>query len=191
MSSPRSARETCRASSSSRAPAAPIRRRNVPTASRALPGDHAATPAHPPGGGQPDLAEPPREHRGLLGRDDELEMGPAAGQAERPAGEEPATQPGGSAVLGGGRPIERRGRLLIVPDRAAQPVDQPRDGRLAGAGIAAQSGRLGGPIARSSRVDRGQLVAERGDEVALGGRHVRRSGSRSGAASRCRPRRRA
>ena len=48
LSSPRRARETWRASSSSSAPPAPIRRRNVPTDSRALPRHDAATAADAP-----------------------------------------------------------------------------------------------------------------------------------------------
>ena len=48
FSSPRSARATCRASSSSSAALAPIRPRNVRDRLRALPGHDAAAPAHPP-----------------------------------------------------------------------------------------------------------------------------------------------
>ena len=108
FSSPRSARETWRASSSSSAPAAPIRRRNVPTASPLF---QVTTPRprrmrHE--AGRPISSEPSGEVRGLVGSDDELEVGPAAGQAQRAARQEPAAQPGGPAVLGGGRPFERR-----------------------------------------------------------------------------------
>ena len=39
---------------------------------------------------QPDLAEPSREGRRFLGGHHELEVGPAAGEAQRPAGKEPA-----------------------------------------------------------------------------------------------------
>src|SRR3954451_7599131 len=50
------------------------------------------------------------EDRRVLGVDDELEMRPAAGEAQRSPGEEQAAQPGEPAVLGGRVPVEGRER---------------------------------------------------------------------------------
>ena len=58
--------------------------------------------------GRPDLREPPGEDRRLVRRDDELEVGPARGEAQRAAGEEPAAEPREAAVVR--RPSPRRTR---------------------------------------------------------------------------------
>ena len=174
FSSPRSARETCRASTSRSAPVAPIRRRNVPTAS---PFFEVTTPRprrmrHE--AGKPDVREPLGQDRRLVGIDHELEVRPTAGEAERPPGQEAAAQPGRAAVVGG-RPSSRTD-AGVGPAIAAG--DGPRAGRrtVPAGGRRAKTGQLGHAVARPRRVDRGQLVPKCGDEVALGAGHVRRSG---------------
>ena len=126
MSSPRSARETCRASTSSSAPPAPIRRRNVPTASPFLDVTTPRPRRSRHEAGSPKSAS--RAARPAPRRDDhELEVRPAAGQAERATGEEPAAQPRGMAVVGGRVPGERR----RAPGACSSP-DRRRGGRPAG-----------------------------------------------------------
>ena len=55
-----------------------------------LPRHDAAAASEPPRRGQPDVAEPPREQGRFPSANDELEVRPAAGQAERAAGEDGA-----------------------------------------------------------------------------------------------------
>ena len=124
LSSPRRARETWRASTSSRAPDAPIRRRKVPDRLAVLGGHHAPPATEAPRDGQPELGQPRGQLRRLVRLDDELEMGPTAGQAERATGEEPAAQPGRAAVLRGRSP--RR----TAPRHSPSPT--ARDGARAG-----------------------------------------------------------
>ena len=173
LSSPRSARETCRASSSSSAPVAPIRRRNVPTASPLFEVTTPRPRRSRHDAGSPNSARRAASSGASSGCDDELEVGPAAGEAERAAGQEPAAQPGAAAVLRGGA-ASRSGRAGLPLARAAAagwraaPTDASRP-----IGVGPEPGDLGDPVARPRRVDGGQLVAQRGDEVALGAGHVR------------------
>ena len=161
--SPRSARDTWRASSSRSAPPAPIRRRNRPTVSPLF---HVTTPRprrirHD--AGSPTSPSRSASDRRLVRVDDELEVRPAAREAERAAGEEQAAQVGHPAVLGGRRPIER-GRPAVGSRSAAVPrrgpaAARPRPSRIASratgpsrAGVAdGEAGRLGAAIARPRR----------------------------------------
>ena len=121
--SPRSARDTWRASTSSSAPVAPIRRRNVPDEVAVLPASRRPRPRrirHEAG----SPASPSRSAstaRRPAG-DDELEVGPAAGQAERAVGEEQAAQPGQPAMFGRGVPVERGRRPGAAPERSRGPA---------------------------------------------------------------------
>ena len=96
----------------------------------ALPGHDAPAAAQPRRGGQADLPETLREGRGLVGGDDELEVRPATRQAERATGQEVPAQPGGPAVLGGRRPIERG--CLAALRGPTQANGQPGDRRFRG-----------------------------------------------------------
>ncbi len=121
----------------------------------ALPGHDAPAAADPPRGGQADVGEPPGEDRRLVERDDELEVGPAAGQAERAARQEAAAQPGHPAVLGGGRPVERRRRPGRPGRRrsdaaAATAGSRPAIAPSRPAASAARSHARAGSIAASS-----------------------------------------
>ncbi len=136
----------------------------------ALPGRDPAAPSQPPRCRQPDLAEARGERRCLLGIDDELQVRPAAGEAQRATGEEPATQPRGPAMLGGSRPFERGG-LAPLP-RPSKSHRQPRDRRFARAEVRAEPGRLRDSIARPRRVDRGELVAQGRDEIPFRAGHA-------------------
>ena len=172
-----------------------------------LGGHHAPPAAEAPRHGQPELGQPGGQLRRRSRLDDELEMGPPAGQAERAAGQEPAAQPGGVAVVRRRSPRRTAAPALPSPRPPAGGARggrrRPRAGRCR-----AQAVDLGHAVAGARRVDGRQFVAQRGDEVPLGPGHaapppprgpstaadLRRSGSPcdrpSGAGSRPRPRRR-
>ena len=103
----------------------------------ALPGHDALAAADAPCRGQADVGQPTGEDRRLGERDDELEVRPAAGQAERAAGQEAAAQPGHPAVLGGGRPSRTarrrrdrgRGARRSRDDRGLAPARPRPPGR--------------------------------------------------------------
>jgi hypothetical protein len=155
----------------------------------ALPGDDPASAPKPPGRGQADLPQSRREDRRVVRRQHELEMGPATRQAQRAAGQEAATQPGGAAMLGCGGPFER-GHHGGLP-RSSQPHGQTGHRRLTRADLRTQACRFGHPVARTGRVDRGQLIAQGRHEIPFRACHLRRSYRRSGAASTSPPRGRA
>ena len=175
LSSPRRARDTWRASSSRSAPVAPIRRRNVPTAS---PFFDVTTPRprrsrHDTG--RPDLGEPRAPATGASSgrRRTRGGSGRRPGSASRGRGTGRAARPRGSARPR--RPVERRRRRSPPPAAAAGCASRATDAsRPIGSGP--EPVDLGDPVARPRRVDGGQLVAEGGDEVALGAGHLRRSG---------------
>ena len=158
LSSPRRARETWRASTSSRAPDAPIRRRKVPDRLPVLGGHHAPPATDAPRDGQPELGQPRGQLRRRGRLDDELEMGPAAGQAERATGEEPAAQPGRVAVFRGRSPRRTAAPALPFPDRPRRCASRATDAsRPVGAGprpstsATRSQGRDGSMAASSSR----------------------------------------
>jgi hypothetical protein len=62
----------------------------------------------------------------------------------------------------------------IVRRGAAQPDRQARGRTVAGHGIGAKAGRLGGAVTRPGWIDGGQLGPERLDEIAFGAAHLRR-----------------
>ena len=99
-------------------PAGPDPAQERPDRLAVLRGHDASAAAEPPRHGQAELAEAGREDRCLVRADDELEVRPAAGQAQRPAGQEPAAEPGTAAMVGGGTPVERATGSL-QPPRAA------------------------------------------------------------------------
>ena len=118
-------RATWRASSSSSDALAPIRPRNAVIDSALF---QVTTPRprrtrHD--AGQPDVVEPCRELAGLGHRHDELEVRVTAGEAQRPAGEESAAQPGHPAVLGRVRPLERLLGQVERPAHAAAVERMP------------------------------------------------------------------
>ena len=123
-----------------------------------LPRHDPSTAADPPRCRKVDLTEPSGEDLGLLDRDDEFEMGPAAGQAERPAGQEPAAQPRGSAVVGRSVPVEGCDADAIRLGSSSETMRQTCHRRLPGRHLDAQACRLGETIAWSRRVDAGELV---------------------------------
>ena len=192
--SPRSARDTWRASSSRSAAARPDPAQEQPDVS---PFFQVTTPRprrirHEAGSSAP-LEPARRATRRLGGRDDELEVGPAAGQAERAAGEEQAAEPGHPAMVGARRPSRterpRRGRRRSRGRRRPRRCPLPRSrssSRATGPSRAAparrQAGRLGPPVARPRRVDRGEL----GAEGQRRGRARERAHRRRHSAPRCR-----
>ena len=190
LSSPRSARDTWRASSSRSAPAAPIRRRNVPTASPLFQVTTPRPRRSRQDAGSPTSREPRREDRGLVRRQHELEVGPAAGQAQRAAGQEAATQPGGPAMLGGGRPVERGTACAVSLVRRSRTASRATAGSRAPtsaprpADSAMRSHGRAGSIAASSL--RRAVTRSRSERVT-----VRPSDRRSGGGSRSPPRARA
>ena len=112
-------------------------------------------------------------------RDHELEMGPTRREAQRPAGEEPAAQPGGPAVLGRRRPVQvdfgeqecPAGRSPTLARVTAEADDQARDRGLPSVDPRAKTCDLGLPIAGARRVDGGHLRAQRSHEVPIGAGH--------------------
>ena len=76
-------------------------------------------------------------------------------------------------MVGAGRPVERAARAPLP--QPPQPDREPRDRGLTADRLRTEPVHLGDPVARPRRVDGGQLVAERRDEVALGAGHLRRS----------------
>ncbi len=92
-------------------------------------------------------------------------MRPTAGQAQGPAGEEPAAQPRRATVFGGGRPLEREAPTPLP--EPSQADGQPCDGGFPAGGLGPESGDLGGSIARPRWVDGGEFVAQGRDEVPL------------------------
>ena len=169
LSSPRRARETWRASSSSRAPAAPIRRRKVPDRLAVLRGHDAPPATQAPRDRQPELGQPGGELRRRGRLDDELEVGPAAGQAERATGQEPAAQPGGAAVVRGRSPSRTARPALPFPDRPSRCASRATDAsRPVGAGprpstSATRSQARDGSMAASS--SRSAVTRSRSDRV--------------------------
>ena len=152
-----------------------------------LPGDDAAAAPQPPRRRQLLALEAGREERRLGGRDDELEVGPAAGQAERAPGEEQAAEVGQPAVLGRRVPVERIGRAgrrwprdvapLPFPSRTASRATGPsRAGRPAAspAASARRSHGRDGSIAASSA--RRAATRSRSGRVTLGSRRSRARG---------------
>ena len=167
------------------------RRSGAGTCPTASPLFHVTTPR--PRRSRHDAGSPTRPSRrrgsgASSGVDDELEVRPAAGEAQRAAGEEPAAQPGRPAVLGRRSPSRTADGRASVARRPAQPVGEPRDGRLASPPrVRAEAVASAIAVARPRRVDRGQLVAQRDDEVALGAAHRGQADARRrarGAASR-------
>ena len=153
LSSPRSVRETWRASSSRSAPLAPIRRRNVLTSFGALPRDHAATPTDPPRRGQLHVGQTRGENGGIDRVHHEFQVRPAPGEAQRPTGQKPSSQPGGPTVVRRARPVERR--------RASRPAS-----RIEGEPPA---GRPGPPVpARRREPTRARALRRRGRTSAAG-----------------------
>src|SRR5439155_6410273 len=76
----------------------------------ALERHHAAAAPDPPARGHARVIEPAREHGRLLGRDDQLQVGPPVREAQGAVRQEPPAKPGYATVLGSIRPVERRGR---------------------------------------------------------------------------------
>ena len=142
----------------------------------ALPGHDATAAAEAPRRRQAEVREAGREHRRLVGCDDELEVGPAAGQAERAAGEEPAAQPGGAAVVGGAVAQSKDGAAAVRLRRAAAAGWRAGPRTPRGRRRRARDRRPRRRDRSPRRVDGGQLGAQGRDEVALGAGHVRRSG---------------
>ena len=176
--SPRSARATWRASSSSSAPPAPIRRRNSPTVSaffqvttpRPRRSRHAA-------GSSSRSRRAARSGASAAGTTNSRWVRPPARLSEPRARNRPrryairqcsaaTSQSNGSGELD---PVAERRRAAPLP----QPDRQPRDGPLARRPARRQPRRLGPPVARPRRVDRGELGAQGRDEVALRPGHAR------------------
>ena len=179
FSSPRSARETWRASSSRSAPAAPIRRRNVPTASPLF---QVTTPR--PRRIRHDAGSPTSARRAAsIGASsgsttNSRWVRPPARLSEPRARNRPRSQAvrqWSAAVV----PVERAGPARPCARSsaasAARRTARRATGRLArvDARAGAEPVRLRGPIAGARRVDRGELGAQGRDEVALGAGHVR------------------
>src|SRR5439155_9998252 len=123
-----------------------------------LPRDHTSAAADPPRRGQAHRGEVTDERLGLPDLDDELEVGPAAGEAERAASQEETAEIGEPAVLGRAVPVEvaaRGGPLGVAVYRGgrercatpSEPEGQSGDRSLASRRRAAEPGRLGQSIA--------------------------------------------
>ena len=151
---------------------------------------HPAPTTDPPRDRQPEGGQAGRQLRRRPRLDHELEVRPAARQAERTTRQESTSEPGRPAVLGGGGPHE--GDLAPPLPRSPKPMRQPGDRRLAAGRFRTEAVHLRRQVARPRRIDRGQLVAHRRHEVALGAAHLRRSGWQTGrrfaGGSRTRPR---
>ena len=113
----------------------------------------APTTAQPPRHRQPELGQAGGQLGRLVGRDHELEVGPAAGEAKRATRQEAAAQPRAAAVVRGGVPVEgRRGAGPVAAGGGAggraAPTDasrrdraRPETGDLGDAGRTAAMGR--------------------------------------------------
>src|SRR6188768_4475641 len=77
------------------------------------------------------------------------------------------------AVLRRRFPRERRGGTPLP--RTGKPVREPADRRLAAGRCRPEAVDLSHAVAGAGRVDRGELVAQGGDEVPLGTGHAARS----------------
>ena len=161
----------------------------------ALPRHHAAASPEAPRCRQTDVAEPIGEGFCVIRPDDDLEVRPATGQAQRTAGEEQPAQVGHPTVFGGGGPVEpfRRavgGGIAGCPwsgassaaTTATQADRQPGHGSLSRWRRRREARGLGATIARPGRIDRRELRPQRGDEVAFGAAHAVTSSGRPGEA---------
>ena len=140
--------------------------------------------AHPPRGGQADVAQPRAQHRRLVDaarrtrggrgrRRGSASRGRGTGRAARPGGSAPAARAQSSGA--GGQPNVPPG---VGPARAgpstARPPRRTTSRATAGSRVVdagAEPGDLGLPVARPRRVDGRELGAQRGDEVPVGARH--------------------
>ena len=166
LRSPRTDRATCRASSSSSAGLRPDPPQERADRLGALPGHHAAATPDAPGRPHLEVRQALDQDGRLVRLDDELEVRPGGGDAQRAAGEEQAAQVGQAAMLGRRRPVER-GPPISGLGGACQPEAQPGNGPEARRRPAGQAHGFGVPIARPGRRDRGQLRPEGRDEVAI------------------------
>ena len=191
LRSPRSARDTWRASSSSSAAARADPAQERADRLAALPGHDAAAAPDPPRRRQPDVREP-------RGEDRRPRSAPTTNsrwvrpprQAERAAGEEPAAQPGDPAMVGRRRPSRsgRGGRRVAGASRRGrslpgEPEQQPSERASRRADVGQRDG-LRAAVAGARRVDRRELGPQREHEVAVGAGHVGRAASWLGPARR-------
>ena len=149
----------------------PDRRRNVPTASPLF---EVTTPR--PRRRRHETGSPSRSSRAASGgassgsTTNSRWVRPPARLSEPRARNRPRSQ--AARQWSRGRlPVERRGSALPVPE-PPEAVGEAADGRLATGRCRAQAVDLGHAVAGTRRVDRRQLGAQRGDEVALGPAHV-------------------
>ena len=219
LSSPRNARETCRASSSRSAPAAPIRRRNVPTdpplfqvttpRPRRIRHEADSPTSLEPAARAGASSAGPRTRDGSGRPPGSAIRGTGIGRATRPSGNVPRRSATRRRASGDAQRGARPRLPVGVVPCPAEAHGQTRDGRLArDARSVPRPASSAVTVAGPGWVDRGELGAQ-GDHESRSvlvtvatinagmswcgapGGSVRRSGRRCAGGRRTRPRRRA